>query len=97
MAILKKDEIMQSIRDRIGADTSDEALAFIENIEDTLNDYENKTKNDGVDWREKYEQNDAEWRKRYRERFFSGSPVEEQEEPIETPKRLTFEQLFKEE
>lgn len=97
MAILKKDEIMQSIRDRIGADTSDEALAFIENIEDTLNDYENKTKNDGINWKEKYEQNDAEWRTRYRERFFSGSPVEEQEEPNDTPKRLTFEQLFKEE
>lgn len=37
MAVKKIDEIMAAVRARIGEDTSDEALSFVEDIHDTLN------------------------------------------------------------
>ena len=44
MAVRSIEEIMQSIRDRFNDDTSDETLGLIEDINDTLNDYNTKTK-----------------------------------------------------
>ena len=96
MAVLTRDELMTAIRTCIGEDTSDEALSFIENMEDTINDYENKAKNDGVKWKEKYEQNDKEWRTKYKERFFSGDNNQDIDVPDDKPKRMTFDELFKE-
>lgn len=74
--IKTKDEILKAIKDRIGDDTSDETIAFLEDITDTLNDYDNKTK-DNTDWKTKYEENDKEWRNKYRDRFFNGDVKEE--------------------
>ncbi len=74
--IKTKDEILKAIKDRIGDDTSDETIAFLEDISDTLNDYDNKTK-DNTDWKTKYEENDKEWRNKYRDRFFNGDLKEE--------------------
>lgn len=71
--IRTKDEIMAAITARLGEDTSDEALAFLEDMTDTLSDYEARTA-DTTDWKSKYEENDASWRKRYAERF-SGNPT----------------------
>ena len=96
MAVRTKEEMLESVRARIGDDTSDDALSFIEDIQDTLNDYENKTNGDGVNWKEKYEQNDKNWRTKYRERFFSGKSEEEYDEPEDKPKKFTFDELFKE-
>ena len=39
MAVKNINEIMESVKARIGEDTSDEALAFIEDITDPLNDF----------------------------------------------------------
>lgn len=93
-----KEEILEQIKTRLGEDTSDEALSFIEDITDTLTDYETKT-NDTTDWKQKYEDNDKQWRERYKERFFSGENPEEEEEEeqaeIEPP--LSFDDLFKKE
>ena len=94
-----KDEILEAIKSRIGEDNSDETIAFLEDITDTLNDYENKTKTD-TDWKAKYEENDKEWRKRYTDRFFNNDngdgdngsdEIDEKEEP-KTP--TTFDELF---
>lgn len=74
--IKTKEEILKAIKDRIGDDTSDETIAFLEDITDTLNDYDNKTK-DNTDWKTKYEENDKEWRNKYRDRFFNGDVKEE--------------------
>ena len=85
------EEILEMLRTRIGEDNSDEAIALIEDISDTLN------ANDGENWKKKYEENDASWRKKYRDRFFSGeTKTEEDEEIEEEDKTLTYEKLFKE-
>ena len=93
MAIKSIDEIMGAIRARVGDDTSDEAIALVEDVSDTLNSLST-----GEDWKKKYEDNDAEWRKKYRDRFFNpDKPVDIDPEPDLEPERLTFEKLFKEE
>lgn len=95
--IKTKEEILEQIKTRLGEDTSDEALSFIEDITDTLTDYEAKT-NDTTDWKQKYEDNDKQWRERYKERFFSGETVEEEEEEQGLPEPpLSFDDLFKKE
>ena len=92
MAILKKDELFTKIKSLIGDDSSDETLAILEDFQDTVNDYEDRSKED---WRTKYEQNDSEWRAKYKERFFSGEPIPKAKEPEGNKRRFTFEELFK--
>lgn len=96
MAVRTNDEIMQLLRERIGEDTSDEAISLLSDVSDTLTSYAD---NSNINWKEKYEQNDADWRKKYKERFFSPSkqPDEDQsdEDFEDKPKQLTFEALFK--
>lgn len=96
--ILNKEELLNSIKSRLGDDTSDEALKFLEDVSDTISDYETKS---SQDWKSKYEENDAEWRRKYKERFFEGTPVQpadvgEPDTPISAveDKPLTFEALF---
>lgn len=96
MAIRSRDELLNSIRTRIGDDTSDEAISLIEDIQDTMADYENRASGDGIDWKKKYEDNDKEWRTKYRDRFFSGGGGDDDSDPDPAPKRLTFDELFKE-
>lgn len=96
MAVLTREELMNAVRAHVGDDTSDSALALIENINDTVADYETRANGDGTDWKKKYEDNDKEWRNKYKERFFSGAPSGTDPEPDDKPKRMTFEELFKE-
>ena len=56
MAVRTDEEIMQAVQTRIGDDVSDEALAFVQDIRDTLADRKYAS---GEDWRAKYEQCDA--------------------------------------
>lgn len=95
MAIKSKAEILELVKARIGDDTSDEALAIIEDVTDTLDDYETRIADSG-DWKARYEQNDADWRKKYKERFFAPTDEpEENDEPEEVEEKRTFEDLFK--
>ena len=93
-----KDEILASIKTRIGEDTSDDALALIEDISDSFDDLTTRVSEAG-DWKAKYEENDKAWRNKYQERFFTpseGDPLMEEitkEEP-DKPKVLKFEDLF---
>lgn len=96
MAIRTRDELLNSIRARIGDDTSDDALALIEDVNDTMTDFENRANGDGTDWKKKYEDNDKEWRTKYRDRFFNGGAEQDDDIPDPAPKRLTFDELFKE-
>ena len=97
MAIKSREELLKSLNTLIGDNSTDENLAILEDVTDTLKDYEEKTA-DQTDWKSKYEQNDADWRKKYRDRFMSGAEIkDEQEEDIEKhSKPLTFDSLFKE-
>lgn len=98
MAVRTKDELLEIIKGRIGDDTSDETISFIEDITDTLSDYEEKaTNSDTEDWKTKYEENDKMWREKYRERFFS-KEVEKEDEDFEEDevKSLSYDDLFEE-
>ena len=95
MAVKKKEELREALRQRIGEDTSDEALSLIEDFNDTMEQYEKST-NDSTDWKTKYEENDAQWRQRYKDRFFSkADDDEEPDEGEEKPLPMTFSDLFK--
>ena len=97
MAIKSREDLLKSLNTLIGDNSTDENLAILEDVTDTLKDYEEKTA-DQTDWKTKYEQNDAEWRKKYKERFLSGETIkDEQEEDVKKDsKLLTFDSLFKE-
>lgn len=98
MAVKKIDEIMSAINERFKDDTTDETLAFIEDVNDTLSDYDARTK-DNTNWEKKYNENDEKWRKRYRDRFFGKSDDEDEDDfddDDEPKKKLTFSDLFKE-
>ena len=92
MAVRKIEEIMESIKTRIGDSTEDADIEFLEDVTDTLSDL--ITKSEGQeDWKTKYEENDKQWREKYRDRFFEKK--EEQEEKKEEPEApKTFEDLF---
>lgn len=93
--IKSKEEILTLLKDRIGEDTSDEAIGFIEDVTDTFNDLEEKGKGQ-ENWKEKYEENDKAWRQKYRDRFYSSVPDEpDPEEPDEKPAKHRYEDLFK--
>lgn len=99
MAVKTIDEIMEAIRKRIGEDTSDEAISLLEDVTDTLEDYETRVA-DKTDWKTKYDEMDASWRKKYMDRFSgkTGEEVkEEQEEQIKDDSEpRTFDELFTE-
>lgn len=95
MSVLTKEELQTKLKDFIGDRTDDDAIQFIEDVNDTYDDI--VSKNDGEDWKTKYQENDAEWRKKYRDRFFSGDgkpqePKEPENEPENKPKKI--EDLF---
>ena len=92
MAIKTIEEIMGAVRARVGEDTSDEAIAFVEDVSDTLTSLSS-----AEDWKKRYEENDTEWRKRYQDRFFNpDKPNDPEPAPDPEPKKLTFDELFKE-
>lgn len=96
MAVKTREEILELVRARVGDQTDDETIAFIEDITDTLSDLETRAKGDGIDWKAKYEENDAEWRKKHTERFYSSEPEPNPEppKPDDTTKPKTFAELF---
>lgn len=93
MAVRTTEELLASIRTRIGDDNSDEAIALVEDVSDTLNSMKNDS---SEDWKKKYEENDANWRQKYRDRFFSPSNNDDDGEDDIDVKPLTYDALFKE-
>ena len=99
MAVRTKDELLEIIKGRIGDDSSDETISFLEDITDTLSDYEEKaTNSNNEDWKTKYEENDKMWREKYRERFFSKKVENEEDEDFseDEVKSLSYDDLFEE-
>nr|DAD57066.1 MAG TPA: hypothetical protein [Bacteriophage sp.] len=97
MAVRTREELLESIRARVGEQTDDETISFLEDVTDTLTDFETRANGDGENWEQRYKDNDAEWRKKYTERFFSSEPTEitENKQKVEETKPKTFEDLFK--
>ena len=99
MAIRTRDELLASIRERIGEDSGDEALALLEDVTDTFDDLTEKAK-DITDWKAEAERIDAEWRAKYKERFFSAD-VKPEDDPDDAPVpdsvvSMSFDELFEE-
>ena len=96
MAVKTREEILAEVKARVGEQSDDETIEFLEDVADTLSDLETNAKGDGTDWKAKYEENDAEWRKKYTERFYSSDPNTDPEspKPDDTPKPKTFAELF---
>lgn len=89
MSIKSIDEILNAVKERIGDDTSDSAISFVEDISDTFNSLSEQE-----NWKQKYEQNDSEWRKKYRDRFLSGESSSDDDVSGDTNEPLTYEKLF---
>ena len=94
MAVISKEDLLKRISERIGDDNSDEALSLLEDVSDTIKDFEER---DSEDWKAKYEENDAKWRKKYRDRFENRAPnIEEKEEKEDTIEVKSYDDLFSE-
>lgn len=97
MAVVNKDTIMERLRENFNDNDSDDVLGLLEDVTDTLNDYQSRLEENG-DWKERYEQNDREWRQKYKDRFFNNDPEADPEpEPDKDPEQATpttFEELF---
>lgn len=93
MPVVTKDEIVRRLSERMGDDTSDDALALIEDVTDTYTDLETRV---GDDWKTRYEENDKMWREKYRNRFMNKEEQEEFEEEFKEEERkdLSFDSLF---
>lgn len=72
MAVLSREEYFNRLHEHLGTDSSDESIAFLEDMTDTYNDMESRRNNDGEDWEQKYHDLDKAWQKRYSNRFFNG-------------------------
>ena len=98
MPILDKEKYFNRLHERIGTDTSDEAISFLEDMTDTFNDLEKRANGNGEDWKKKYQELDEAWKAKYRHRFmnsdggYCGVDMNKKEEVKE---EVTFEDLFK--
>ena len=103
MAVLSKEEFMNRLQERIGEDTSDEAMTFIEDMTDTFNDMETRSSgNNDEQWKQKYDELDKSWRKKYKDRFFNSetnpddAKREQKDDIKDDGKEKTYADLFKE-
>ena len=102
MAVLNRKDFFSQLQDRVGNDTSDEALSFIENMTDTFNDMEQRANAvDSENWERKYNELNESWKKKYTNRFFSGSgnsniPTDDPDEAgnNKSPNHIKIEDLF---
>lgn len=97
MAVRSIEELLNSLSAIIGEEPDDNGIAFMEDLTDTVTDFEERT---NEDWKTRYEENDKAWKKKYTERFMKGSnnpsQDEDPDEPDEENKQpRTFEELFK--
>lgn len=100
MAVLSREDYLARIQGKIGEDTSDEAMQFIEDMTDTFDDYASRV-GDKENWKAKYEENDKMWREKYKARFFSsnadtpnGVLNEQKEDIIDDAETKDFDDLF---
>lgn len=105
MSVLEREKFFEAVQSRVGEDTSDEAIAFIEDMTDTYNDLETRAAGDGVDWKQRYDELDEKWKKKYAHRFFSGGGTvrttlredTEEEATDDVPgEKITYKDLFEE-
>lgn len=95
--VLNREDFLKRIKEKIGDDTSDESISFVEDMTDTFDSFSTK---ETEDWKKKYEENDRDWREKYTKRFFSPETtpkeaMKEQDEDIKNDSDVkTFDELF---
>ncbi len=88
MSVKTKDEILSSIKALLGDEPSDEGIALLEDISDTLDKStdgsadENKKKIEELE--KQVKDVDAMWRKKYSDRFLNPSPEDKTNDEQET-------------
>ena len=96
MAVLKKEDFFNLIKARIGEDTSDESIKFMEDVTDTYNNLESQASGEN-EWKRKYEENDKKWRETYINRFYSSddkTPPAPDSPADPDDNKLTYDKLF---
>lgn len=101
MAIVGKQELLDTINKIAGEETTDDVLKLMEDVSDT---YDNLSNSDQEDWKQKYEENDRAWKEKYRSRFMENvvekdviegdNPDNYDEDADDTDVKKTFEDLF---
>lgn len=85
MAVVTKDELMEQLKTILGDNTSDEALALLENVNDTfsaINDDKSTEKDEQIKTlNDKLEEQDKMWREKYRNAFFHGTDKGDKNDP----------------
>lgn len=100
MAVRTRDEFFNLLHDRLGEDSTDEAISFMEDMTDTYNDLERRANSNNADWEQKYKALDESWKKRYKHRFMTGyggtpNTPEPKESDEADPEDVSFDDLFK--
>lgn len=107
MAVITKEELLNTVKARLGEAPDDDGIALLDNLEDTLSDYEGRINYDWESERQelinRYEENDKMWRTKYSERFGQGISSDEKSDidPIvddvqieEEATEITYDDLF---
>ena len=93
MAVRTREEIMTQLQSMIGEDdTSDETLAFIQDVSDTLGNDNSAQRITELETQ--LEEQDKTWRKKYRDAFFTVKGDDSFEDEPEETKPRRFEDLF---
>lgn len=91
MAVISREELVASVTARLGGEPDDDGIVLLENLSDTLDDYESRANVDIESERNAWEEErttlnnriteiDNEWRRRYTERF--NQPIENNNDPL---------------
>ena len=104
---LNREDFMDAISAIVGDRTDDEAIAFVENMTDTFDGFEDSEKDKTIaDLQKSLEETEQSWRKKYRDRFYSGTdeeenpsnqPLEEDKDEMIEAEEITIDDLFNEE
>ena len=109
MAVRSGEELLEKVKAVIGESTDDAAIELVEDVTDTLADYDAKVaESKASEWEAKYneavaekERIDIEWRRKYTDRFFGteDNGVDETELEVgdhteDVEVKTTFEELF---
>lgn len=92
MAIKTKQEVLEGLKKFIpNDDTSDDTLAFLQDVYDTLD-----VGAENVDYKQQLAENDKKWRQKYRDAFYNPPDKPDPEpDPDPEPKHRSYADLFK--
>lgn len=97
MSVLNFTDFAKRVTDFVGDNTSDEAMSFIADALDTIQDFQTRNSEDVEKLRTQLRETEDKWRKRYMSRFHSGIvgvPEEAKPQPETNPDDVTIDSLF---